>query len=171
MLFREDHEVKYKNPQDRRIDFECESAFQYLQDNIERFSIYCRKYRDWMNQNGITNNDIKSFISSLDYEYCNILCKDVLWDSPLVDNKFDEGNELYVFIIDNCRIKRYRGKIYLKFSKNNRIISFHPPLYDTIIRDTRNAIEPETVEKKEESFKRQVIYKQVMLECNNVFNS
>ena len=139
MLLEEAHKVKYLDSQDKRIETECKRAFQYLKNNITEFKIFNNRYADWMNQYRILNRDIKQFIMDFDYKKSVILCEDVLWDDSLDEEEFTDGNELYVFILDNCKIKNYEGKIYLKFSKNNRILSFHEPSYDSIIRDISKA--------------------------------
>ena len=139
MLFEEAHKVKYMDSQDKRIETECKKAFQYLKNNITEFRIFNNRYADWMSQYKILNRDIKQFIMDFDYKKSAILCRDVLWDDSLDDEEFTDGNELYVFILNNCKIKNYKGKIYLKFSMNNKILSFHEPSYDDIIRDTSNA--------------------------------
>ena len=142
MRFIEYHTTKYSNPNNPKIEKECQIAFDYFVKNIDRFKMFIHDSREWMKNNNIDNNDIKKFVKSLSYDDCTFLDKDVLLDMDLKsDEMYKLGNELYVFIIADCKIKDFNGNIYLKFSMKNHLISFHEAEYNTIEKNRNFALE------------------------------
>lgn len=136
MKFVESHTVKYSEGNPKR-EYALVKAFDYMVEHINDFTFISRegnsKFRSKYN---ITEKDEILFLKTLIYDDERFTDKDVLLDENLdLYEQYIDGNELYVFIIDDAHIKDYNGLIYLKFSLHDEIISFHDTKYPLIKKD------------------------------------
>lgn len=136
MKFIESHTVKYSEGNPKR-EYALVKAFDYMVEHINNFTFTQREGNSkFKSKYNVTEKDEVLFLQTLIYNDKTFTDKDVLLDENLdIHEKYIDGNELYVFIINNVHIKDYDGLIYLKFSLHDEIISFHDTKYPLIKKD------------------------------------
>lgn len=142
----ESHDVKYKIHDDE-WRLELKLAFEYLQNNIEDFQIKSdienpTKNDNFKNDYNLTDEYLKDKITSLVYSENLFSDKDICLYRKLGKKirKLD-GNELYVYIIQNEKFGNYDGYVYLKLNLQNEILSFHNTMKPTLDRNYKYAEE------------------------------
>ncbi len=135
MKLEEHHIIKYKFHTEE-VDIELKNAFEFLQNNIDKFEVSPthKHTTTFKNSQNITDEDIKNLISSISYS------EELFTDKEVCLDNRDKKSYVYVYILKNQTIKNYSGLIYLRISLHNEIWSFHStsePKLDKLFKEPK----------------------------------